>query len=322
MPDLAAAEAFIWTNARVLERHRFAHRWKAGPSEPVLAALAAYATGDGAYGHALEPDLRAPLASPAAVETALRVLAEVGALNGPLGRAAVDWLARVAPDGALPFMLPDAMAYPRAPWWQTDADPPGSLTMGGFVAGTLLGCGLDHPWLETLEAWLWAAVESARELSPYDARGALAFLDAVGDDARARGALQRLAPMVAEVVSEDPGWGGESHTPLDLSPSPGARSRVLFDAALVDAHLDHLAGAQRDDGGWTFDWMAWSEAASAEWRGIVTLRALDLMAGHGRLEQHRQHVDEEQDHRDTEQADVDHDAEHPRAARGAGASME
>jgi hypothetical protein len=68
--------------------------------------------------------------------------------------------------------------------------------------------------------------------------------------------------------------------------------------------------------------MAWSEAASAEWRGIVTLHALDLLAGHGRLEQHGQHVDEEQDHRDTEQADVDHDGEHPLASRGAGAPME
>jgi hypothetical protein len=194
--------------------------------------------------------------------------------------------------------------------------------MGGFVAGTLLGCGLDHPWLETLEAWLWAAVESARELSPYDARGALAFLDAVGDDARARAALQRLAPMVAEVVSEDPRAGGERHTPLDLSPRPDARSRVLFDTALVDAHLDHLAGAQRDDGGWTFDWMACSEAASAEWRGIVTLHALDLLVAHGRLEQHRQHVDDEQDHRDTEQADVDHGGEHPPVSRSAGPTME
>jgi hypothetical protein len=322
MPDLAAAEAFIWTNARLLERQRFARRWKGGAAQPVLAALAAYATDDGGYGHALEPDLRAPLAAPAAVETALRVLAEVDALNGPLGRAAVDWLAAVAPDGALPPMFPDALAYPRAPWWQVDADPPGSLTMAGFVAGTLLGSGLDHAWLDVLEAWLWDAVESTRELSPYDARGALAFLDAAGDDARAQAAVQRLAPMVAALVSIDPEAGGERHTPLDLSPRPGARSRVLFDAAVVDAHLDHLAGAQCDDGGWTFDWLAWSEAASAEWRGIVTLQALDLLAGHGRLEQHRQHVDDEQDHRDTEQADVDHDGEHQPASRAAGASME
>jgi hypothetical protein len=322
MPDLAAAEAFIWTNARLLERHRFAHRWKGGGAEPVLAALAAYATPDGGYGHALEPDLRAPLASPAAVETALRVLAEVDALNAPLGHAAVDWLAGVAPDGALAFMLPDALAYPRAPWWQIDDDPRGSLTMAGFVAGTLLGSGLDHPWLDVLEAWLWDAVESASELSPYDARGALAFLDAVGDEERARAALQRLAPMVSALVSVDPEAGGERHTPLDLSPRPGARSRVLFDAALVDAHLDHLAGAQRDDGGWMFDWMAWSEAASAEWRGIVTLHALDLLVAHGRLEQHRQHVDDEQDHRDTEQADVDHGGEHPPVSRSAGPTME
>jgi hypothetical protein len=287
MADLAAAEAFIWTDARLLDRHRFAHRWLDAPADPVLAALAAYATPDGGYGHALEPDLRGPVASEGAVEQALRVLAEVGALDGPLGRRAVDWLARVAPDGGVPFMSPAAMAYPRAPWWQTDPEPPPSLTMAGLIAGTLLRSTLRHPWLEALERWLWGAVESVTALSPYDARGALAFLDAVGDDARARAALERLAPLVDPLVARDPAAAGEKHTPLDLSPRPGARSRMLFDPALVDAHLDHLAAAQRDDGGWMFDWTAWSDAASAEWRGVVTLSALDLLAAHERLEVRR-----------------------------------
>ncbi len=283
MPDLAAAEAFIWTDARLLDRHRFAHRWLDAPAAPVLAALAAYATPDGGYGHALEPDLRGPVASPGAMETALRVLDEVDALDGPLGRAAIDWLARTAPDGALPFVLADALAFPRAPWWQADPDPPGSLTIAGLTAGTLLRSTLDHPWLSALEAWLWDAVDTATELSPYDARGAVAFLDATDDDARARAALERIGPLVRAVVSGDPAGAGEHHTPLDLSPRPGARSRALFAPALVEAHLDQLAAAQRDDGGWMFDWPAWSAAASAEWRGSVTLASLDVLAANGRL---------------------------------------
>jgi hypothetical protein len=284
MPDLAAAEAFIWTNARLLDRHRFAHRWLDAPPDPVLAALAAYETVDGGYGHALEPDLRGPVAQPAAVEVALAVLAEVDARQGPLGLRAVDWLAAFAPDGALPFMRPDALAYPRAPWWQTDPDPdpPGSLTMAGLLAGTLLAGGVAPPWVRALEEWLWDAVDGATALAPYEARGAVAFLDAVDDDARARAALQRLQPLIAPLIASDPAAPGETHTPLDLSPRPGARSRALFAPALVDAHLDHLAAAQRDDGGWMFDWLAWSPAATAEWRGVVTLQALDVLAANGR----------------------------------------
>jgi hypothetical protein len=283
MPDLAAAEAFVWTNARLLDRHRFAHRWLDGPPGPVLAALAAYETSDGGYGHALEPDLRAPVSQPAAAEAALRVLGEVDALDGPLGRRAVDWLAGVAPDGALPFMLPTALAYPRAPWWQIDPNPPGSITVAGLIAGTLLSARVSHPWIGALEAWLWDAVERVTELSPYDARGAVAFLDAVDDEARARAALSRLQPLIAPLVTDEPAAEGETHSPLDLSPRPDARSRSLFNPALVDAHLDHLAAAQRDDGGWMFNWLAWSPAATAEWRGVMTVQALDVLAANGRL---------------------------------------
>jgi hypothetical protein len=31
-----------------------------------------------------------------------------------------------------------------------------------------------------------------------------------------------------------------------------------------------------------FNWLAWSPAAELEWRGAVTVRALDLLRGNGR----------------------------------------
>ena len=44
-------------------------------------------------------------------------------------------------------------------------------------------------------------------------------------------------------------------------PSPDSIARPLFDDATIAAHLDHLAAGQQDDGGWTFNFPAWSPAA-------------------------------------------------------------
>jgi hypothetical protein len=57
----------------------------------------------------------------------------------------------------------------------------------------------------------------------------------------------------------------------------------LFDDATVQAHLDHLAQGQKDDGGWTFNWPAWSPAAELDWRGFLTVDALRALRANGRL---------------------------------------
>ena len=51
---------------------------------------------------------------------------------------------------------------------------------------------------------------------------------------------------------------------------------------MISAHLDHLAASQLDDGGWMFNWLAWSPAAEREWRGAVTVDALQLLRANGR----------------------------------------
>jgi len=62
------------------------------------------------------------------------------------------------------------------------------------------------------------------------------------------------------------------------------RSRALFTDEQIADDLDVLERRQQDDGGWTFDWLAWSPGQSVEWRGAVTLRALAMLSGHGRIE--------------------------------------
>src|SRR5262249_50053450 len=123
-PVVTRAADFIWQNARLLDRQRFAHLFLGASSAPVVAALAAYQNLDGGFGNALEPDKRCPDSQPVDVEMALRVLDELGdesIWSGPLVARVLDFLPTITTsEGGIPFVLPSVRAYPRAPWWEAD----------------------------------------------------------------------------------------------------------------------------------------------------------------------------------------------------------
>jgi hypothetical protein len=104
----------------------------------------------------------------------------------------------------------------------------------------------------------------------------------VPDRARAEAEFERIGPLVGDLVALDPEEGGEKFTPLVFAPLPRSMARRLFDPAVIEAHLDHLAGAQLEDGGWTFGWPSWSPAAEADWRGFLTVDALRVLRANGR----------------------------------------
>src|SRR5215207_7498837 len=94
--NITAAERFVLANARLLDRHRLAVLVGGAPVAPVLDALRAYRNPDGGFGHALEPDVRAPESEPAAVLHALEVLAGIDALDDPMVTDAAAWIATTA----------------------------------------------------------------------------------------------------------------------------------------------------------------------------------------------------------------------------------
>jgi hypothetical protein len=282
--DRTAAETFIWSTARLLDRHRYAMLFEDGPTEPVLAALRGYQNPDGGFGHALEPDLRCPSSQPGPTLYALEMLEEAGMLGSEMGVAARAWIAQIAdPDGSVSSALPGYEAYPHAPWWTPE---PGSMLTFGLAAvlhtGGVTEDGDD--WLSRATEWCWRAIEGERNPSGYRLKFAFAFLDSVPDEKRARAALARLGEGVdPSSIAVAGGAEGEALRPLDLSPRPGSRSRALVTERHIEAHLDALAGRQQEDGGWTFDWPAWSLAQTADWRGVVTIGALSSLRDHGRL---------------------------------------
>ena len=280
--DRAAAETFIWSAARLVDRHRYTMLFADGAVDPVIAAIAAYRNPDGGFGHALEPDLRCPQSQPAATLSALETLHEAGRLDSDMASGARDWIARIAaPDGGIPSALPSFEPYPHSPWWS--ADPSSMLTFA--LAGVLHAGGIaGDEWLDRATGWCWRAIDDPDPRpSGYWLKFACTFLDAVPDEDRARAALASLRSRI-DPASFAPAAGteGERLRPLDISPHPGSRSRELISDADIQAHLDEVENEQQADGGWMFDWLAWSPEQTSAWRGIVTIRALTWLRDNGR----------------------------------------
>jgi hypothetical protein len=294
-PDFDAAAAFVAASARVLDRRRFQRLFEDGPAGAVRDAVAAYRNEDGGFGYALEPDCRAPGSQPPATEMALRILNEADAWDADLVGGACDWLATVAPaEGGAAFVESGPRAledWPHAPWWAPEEGHPASLVSTGQIAGTLHARGFSHPWLDGATAVMWNRIEKLGSGLPdgpgggYEMFGVLAFLQHVPDRDRAREAFGRVGPLITEreMVALDPEAPGEVHGVLAFAPEPDSLARALFDDATVESHLDHLVRGQRDDGGWTFNWPAWSPDAERDWRGFLTVDNLRLLRANGRL---------------------------------------
>ena len=279
--DRAAAQGFIWSVARLVDRHRYAMLFLSGPRAPVAAALSGYQNDDGGFGHALEPDLRCPQSQPAPTLYALEMLQEARLSDSEMARGARAWIASIAADdGGIPQALPGFEPYPHSPWWSS---APGSMLTFALAAVMHAGTLTGEEWLGRATEWCWRAIEGAATPSGYWLKFACAFLDTVPDEDRARAALAALRPRI-DLAKLTPTGGieGERIRPLDISPRPDSRSRQLFSAADIDAHLDDVEAGQLEDGGWMFDWLAWAPAQTADWRGTVTIRALTWLRDNGR----------------------------------------
>jgi hypothetical protein len=293
------AADFIWRSARLVDRTRFTALFLHGDREVALAALRGYQNADGGFGNALEPDLRAPMSQPASVRSALDMLDQLDGVADPMVKRACDYLLTITTaDGGVPFMLPAALPYPRAPWWRTSDDPPASITFTAPLAALLHKHRVVHAWLDGATDYCWrqvvafdvaeieAAVREQRKIGKsYEARAICTFLQHAPERRRAEEAFARIGRLVLEhkLVELDPGAPSEAHTPLDYAPAPHSLARRLFSDAVIAAHLDALAAAQQPDGGWMFKWQAWNPATTLEWRGWLTIETLLVLRAYGRL---------------------------------------
>jgi hypothetical protein len=292
--DLDAAERFMWTSARLIERLRFDCLFRDGSAERVVAALRPYQEPDGGFAGALEPDFRGPVSQPTTCLAALDILDEIGEFEPSIVDPVLAWLATVTTDeGGVPTVLANAAPYPKAPWWSPAPGTPASLLPTAGLAGLLYNHGIDDPWLGPATDFCWRALGdiparvAAGEFMlqvTYDVRTGLRFLEHVPDRARAEKVASELGRLLVDAgaVTLDV-RGDETATPLDMAPRPDSIARSWVSDEVVDRHLDAVEQGQAHDGGWTVPWDAWTPAAGLEWRGWQTIEQLQVLRANGRF---------------------------------------
>ncbi|MBA4864374.1 hypothetical protein H1V43_24070 [Streptomyces sp. PSKA54] len=285
MTDAAffSAREFIRREGRLLERRLFACLFEGADPSGVVDALRGYQNPDGGFAHGLEPDKLCPASLPIDVEMALQALADAGITDEQMVQRACDWLQSVAArDGAVALASPVIEQYPRAEHWSEWTYAPGLNPTAG-LAGRLHRLGVEHPWLTTATAWCWSALEAGLPEDAHALAEALVFLEHVPDRARAESLASGVGECLPKLslyraAPDDPGYG---ITPLHLAPTPDSRWRRLFADDLIEGHLERLRRDQQPDGGWAITWQPPSSASTLAFRGIETLRALQVLTAYG-----------------------------------------
>jgi hypothetical protein len=285
--SLTLAQDFVWRNARLLERQFFAYLFANGSRKAVLSALCAYQNADGGFGNALEPDKRCPTSQPVDVEFAFHVLDTLGNFDDAMVSRACGFLASITTrEGGIPFALPSVMEYPRAPWWKADNNPPASLNPTASIVGLLLKHKVKHPWVDSATAFCWRAIAESDTRQFHDLMPMIAFLEYAPDRSQAERELNRIAERIVEpgMMTLETDVEGYVKYPLDWAPTPSSFCRRLFSTQVIETHLRALAARQQEDGGWPINWEAISPTVALEWRGIVTLRSLQVLRAYGALQ--------------------------------------
>jgi hypothetical protein len=287
--SFAAGDRFLLSEARLLERRLFATCFLGAPAGGVVDALRGYQNEDCGFGQALEPDTRCPASLPVYVESALQALVASGATDEQMVLRACEFLARWADDagaeGAVSPASPVIESFPRAGHWTEWTYEPGLNPTAGIV-GLLYKLAVNHPWRDQAAAYCWSQLESGTV--PEGAHTVLetfVFLEHTPETDRADDCAARIARHFGEMpaIHLDPAMPGYGLSVLQFAPSPTARWRKLFTGAQIAAALDHLEQIQQEDGGWPITWEPPGEAAVIEWRGIVTLEALQALVSYGRI---------------------------------------
>jgi len=291
--DLSAAADFMATHARVLDRRRFELLDGGADPSGALAALDGYRNPDGGYGWGLEADLRSPESQPGAAAHAFEVFEQIAPATAPQAAALCDWLDSITlPDGGLPMALPTGMTAGNAPWWAAADPSESSLQITAFTAAAAQRVAAHdpgvaaHPWLERSTRYCLDALE-ALEQAPfaYVLSFSVGLLDAIYESRpEAAGLLRKLGEYIPAdgQIRVRGGTADEKLHPLDVAPYPDRPARDLFAPEAIAADLDRLAALQQDDGGWVVDFQKISPAGALDWRGYVTVAAIDILRRNGR----------------------------------------
>jgi hypothetical protein len=283
---LEKGASFIWNNARLLDRAIFEYFFLCGSPDRIKSILSLYQNGDGGFGHALEPDLRAPDSHPLFVEFALHTLYVCQIHAQDLAYRVCDFLAQYSNlASGIPTIFPSSQHYPRAAHWNNPASQLPSLDRLNGLVGLVNWHGISHPWLPgAVEACLHN-IASTNYRDAHTILTAFCLVESVSFEKPADPLFEKLSTelMSASFFCLEAPVKTYGLTPLDFAPSPASFCRRIFTESQINAHLEDLLARQQPDGGWPILWEPPSDMAHQEWRAQRTVMALAALRAYGRI---------------------------------------
>lgn len=277
---------FIWENARFLDRAIFAYRFHNASPARILHILRTYQNDDGGFGHALEPDLRAPDSHPLFVEFALRTLYECHLRDAEIAYGVIEFLAQHTDwEQGISSIFPSSQHYPRAGHWNNPLSTQPSFDRLTGLVGLVKWQQVNHPWLDKAVQVCLNHIHETTYNDAHTILNAFCLLESVSEEMGVAPLFTKLSKELfnANYFCLDTPVRTYGLTPLMFAPSPGAYCRILFTDAQIKAHLDDLAAHQQEDGGWPITWEPPGQLALWEWRANWTLAALATLRAYGRI---------------------------------------
>ncbi len=295
--DLLRAEEFLRLQARPLEQALFATFVHDAPRQWALGELVEFQNSDGGFGHGLEPDVHMAGSSVLATTVALQHLRDLRvSADHPLVRGAMRYLVQTYDSSAQawPFVPPEVIEAPRAPWWQY------SHNLRQFLANPraeIIGYLFQFPDLfparerDTLLNDVCSYLDRHRQsLKMHEILCYVRLLETEHLPAVERDYLQvLLEPLIRTKVETNPNvWDNYVLKPLQVAPAPDSIFAPLLEDSL-DQNLDYEITHQGADGSWEPNW-SWGDAyprawfhAKRAWQGVLTVGTIRSLLAYERI---------------------------------------
>ena len=291
----------IGSNARPLELHRFKHRFKNGPEENVAERLTHYQNDDGGFGNALEPDFRSPESSPVATSIAIRYLKNVDSalLSQKILEDAITYLERTFDEDRNGwFAVPKQVnLHPHAWWWHFNEEEGMTIIDKNWGNPTAEIIGYMYRYrnftdLIDTEKLIDDAIRQIRNKEEFNSDiEVYCYIHLYEEIPRdKKQSLKKHISRAVEqlVVYDEEKWNEYVPTPLDFVPHPelprfGIQEEKIEDDLnyIVDRlEKDHIIEPSWDTSVYEGD----MKPAYDEWKGILTLRALNRLDNYDRIE--------------------------------------